>query len=98
MYDKALSDEEAGKVPVCYFVQDDVLMRKYRKFIPPEIPVGDEWRVLRQIVVPSKYRSEILNIAHANKWSLVIKPRQLCWAGLIAMLMCVCVCVCVCVC
>ncbi len=26
---------------------------------------------------------------------MLIKPRQLCWAGFIAMLMCVCVCVCV---
>ncbi len=31
---KALSVEQADNVPVCYFVKDDVLMRKYR---PPEI-------------------------------------------------------------
>ncbi len=28
----------------------------------------------------------------------IIKPRQLCWAGFIVMLICVCVCVCLCVC
>ncbi len=32
------------------------------------------------------------------KFTRVIKPRQLCWAGFIVMLMCVCVCVCLCVC
>ena len=30
MYNKALSVEEAGKIPMCYFVKDCVLMRKYR--------------------------------------------------------------------
>ena len=30
LFNKALSVEEADKVPVCYFVQDSVLMRKYR--------------------------------------------------------------------
>ena len=59
---KALSVEEADKVPVCYFVKDGVLMRKYR---PPNIPATDEWKVYRQIVVPTKYRSEILELAHS---------------------------------
>ncbi len=59
LYNKALLVDEADKVPVCYFVKDVVLMRKYR---PPEIPATDEWKVYRQIVVPSKYRSEILEL------------------------------------
>ena len=53
---KALSVEEADKVPVCYFVKDGVLMRKYR---PPNIPATDEWKVYRQIVVLKKYKAEI---------------------------------------
>ncbi len=47
---------------MCYFVNDGVLMRKYR---PPEIPVTDEWRAYRQIVVPTNYRSEILELTHS---------------------------------
>ncbi len=39
--------------PVCYVVKDGVLMRKYR---PPNIPAIYEWKVYKQIVVPSKYR------------------------------------------
>ena len=57
---KALTVEDADKVPVCYFAKYVVLMRKYR---PPNIPATDEWKVYRQIVVPSKYRSEILELA-----------------------------------
>ncbi len=34
-------------------------MRKYR---PHETPVSDEWKVMKQVVVPGKYRSEILEI------------------------------------
>ncbi len=59
---KALSVEAADKVPVCYFVKDGVLMRKYR---PPNIPATDEWKVYRQIVVLTKYKSEMLALAHS---------------------------------
>ncbi len=53
--DEALSVEEVDKVPVCYFEQDGVLMRNYR---PPDVPASDEWKELKQNVVPAKYRSE----------------------------------------
>ncbi len=47
---------------MCYFVQDGALMRNYRS---PDIPVTDEWIVYKQIVVPTKCRSEILELAHS---------------------------------
>ncbi len=64
LHNKALSVEEAGKIPVCYFAKYCFLMSKYR---PPNIPATDEWRVytVRQIVVPTKYRSEVLELAHS---------------------------------
>ncbi len=62
LYHKALSVEERDKVPVCYFVKDGVLVRMYRS---PYIPVTDEWKVYRQIFVPTKYRSQILELAHS---------------------------------
>ncbi len=61
LYNKAFSVEKQDKVPVCYFVKDGVLMRTYR---PPDIPVTDEWQLYRQIVVSTKYRSEILDIVY----------------------------------
>ena len=41
-------------------LDEEVQMRKYT---PPNIPATDEWRVYRQIVVPTKYKSEILKLA-----------------------------------
>ena len=58
---KSLTMEEAEKVPLCYFMKDDVLMRKWR---PPDASVEDEWKVVYQIVVPKVYRKEVLNLAH----------------------------------
>ena len=36
-------------------------MRKWR---PPEARVNEEWRVVHQIVVPKRYRQDILSLAH----------------------------------
>lgn len=36
-------------------------MRKWR---PPEVPAGDIWKNIFQIVVPRPYQEEILKIAH----------------------------------
>ncbi len=45
LYNKALSAEEADKVPVCYFViYDTRLVRKYR---PHGVPASDEWKVCK---------------------------------------------------
>ena len=58
---KALSEEEAKIVPNCYFIKDGILLRKWK---PPEVPANEDWKVVNQIVVPSRYRDEILNLAH----------------------------------
>ena len=45
---------------MCYFVNDGVLMRKYR---PRYITASDKRKVYKQIVVPSKYRPESMERA-----------------------------------
>ena len=40
LIEQALSQEEAEKVPVCYYKNQGVLMRKWR---PPDASVEDEW-------------------------------------------------------
>ena len=50
-----------SQVPVCYYVKNDILMRKWR---PPDVSANDEW-----IVVPKAYRPEILNLAHETPMS-----------------------------
>ena len=44
--------QEAEEVPVCFYKQNGVLMRKWR---PPDAPANDEWQIFHQIVVPKAY-------------------------------------------
>ena len=66
LFDRALDENEMSQVPVCYYVKNDILMRKWR---PPDVSADDEWTVNHQIVVPRAYRSEILNLAHETPMS-----------------------------
>ena len=56
LFDRALGENEISQVPVCYYVKNDILMRKWR---PPDVSADDEWTVNHQIVVPTAYRSKI---------------------------------------
>ena len=57
----AADENEAAMVPGCYFRKDGILMRKWR---PPEVPASHEWKVIYQIVLPTKHRSDVLSLAH----------------------------------
>ncbi|XP_063963929.1 uncharacterized protein LOC135156194 [Lytechinus pictus] len=61
MFERAISEEEALTVPVCYYTKSGVLMRKWR---PIDVPADEVWKEVHQIVVPSTYRPEILSLAH----------------------------------
>ena len=61
LYHKASNEIDAAGGPVCYFIQNGVLMRKWR---PPDVSVDDEWAFRYQIIVPKPYQSEILSLAH----------------------------------
>ena len=56
-----MTEGEVGEVPVGYFVQNDVLMRKWRD---PRSPASEVWSVVRQVVLPPSYRPEVLRLAH----------------------------------
>nr|XP_054765775.1 uncharacterized protein LOC129272688 [Lytechinus pictus] len=58
---KACSEAEADKVPECFYVKDDILMRKWR---PPRRPADEDWCIIHQVVVPPCYRMDILEMAH----------------------------------
>ena len=66
LFDRALDESEMSQVPVCYYLKNDILMRKWR---PPDVSADDEWTVNHQIVVPRAYRREILNLAHETPMS-----------------------------
>ena len=58
---RALSLDEADKVGECFYIQDGILMRKWR---PPDTPPNEVWQVVHQIVVPVAYRGDIMSLAH----------------------------------
>ena len=60
LFEKAVEESELSKNPVCYFVQNDILMRKWRS---PDVSAEDEWAVKHQIVIPKVYRYEMLSLA-----------------------------------
>ena len=47
-FDRALDENAMSQVPVCYYVKNDILRRKW---LPPHVSADDEWTVNHQIVV-----------------------------------------------
>ena len=66
LFERALDENEISQVPVCFYVKNDILMRKWR---PPDVSAEYEWTINHQIVVPKAYRPEILNLAHETPMS-----------------------------
>ena len=52
---RALPEDEISQVPMCYYIKNGILMRKWRPF---DVPADDEWGVYHQIVVPKSYHHE----------------------------------------
>ncbi|XP_039548082.1 uncharacterized protein LOC120493504 isoform X2 [Pimephales promelas] len=50
-----------------FYWNDDVLMRKWSRSLNSE--QRDDWNAVHQIVVPSKFRSHVLSLAHDHLWS-----------------------------
>ena len=61
LFDIVLSKDELEKIPIGYFLNNGILMRKWRS---PTIPASEEWAVKYQIIIPVIYRLEILKVAH----------------------------------
>ena len=66
LLERALDQKEIDQVPVCFYVKNGILMRKWR---PPDVSAEDEWTVNHQIVVSRVYRPESLNLAHETPMS-----------------------------
>ena len=66
LFQKAVSKMDLAQDPICFYIKNGILMRKWRS---PEVPADDEWAVNHQIVVPKIYRSEILSLAHETPMS-----------------------------
>ena len=66
LFQKAVSETDLAQDPICFYIKNGMLMRKWRS---PEVSADDEWAVNHQIVVPKIYRSEILSLAHETPMS-----------------------------
>ncbi|KAK7926273.1 hypothetical protein WMY93_008583 [Mugilogobius chulae] len=83
----AVQESELLDVPVGFYFKNDVLLRKWT---PPYASDKDDWSVVTQVVVPAKFRPEVLNLAHDNPLAghLGIRKtysrilRQFFWPGL----------------
>ncbi len=63
LFDISVSEEDSKGVARCYFVKSGILMRKWR---PVDVPADQEWHVVYQVVVPRKYRPQLIQIAHES--------------------------------
>ena len=79
LFERVLDENEMSQVPVCYYVKNDILMRKWR---PPDVSADDEWTVNHQNVVPRAYRPEILNLAHETPMSGHLGVNKTCHTAL----------------
>jgi hypothetical protein len=58
--------DEVETFAVGYYVDQGLLMRKWRN---QEVPENETWQESHQVVIPRKHRKEILKIAHENPLS-----------------------------
>ena len=49
LFERVLDENKTSQVPVCYYVKNNILMRKWRL---PDVSADNEWAVNHQIVVP----------------------------------------------
>ena len=66
LLERAFDEKEIYQVPICFYVKNGILMRKWR---PPDVSAEDEWTVNLQLVVPRVYRSKLLYLAQETPMS-----------------------------
>ena len=66
LFKKALSEDEIFTVPVGYYFRNGVLMRKWR---PSDVREDTDWSVKHKIVLPKRFRIDVLSFAHENPLS-----------------------------
>lgn len=57
-----ISPEAAKKKNTAYFIDNGLLMRKWCSKVEEDV----DWNVVYQVVVPNKYRSHVLCVAHEH--------------------------------
>ena len=61
LHDVAVTADEAQNMSQCFYTKSGVLMRKWT---PSGRPPDEDWTAVHQVVVPPRYRKEILRLTH----------------------------------
>ncbi|XP_013419899.1 uncharacterized protein LOC106180458 [Lingula anatina] len=70
---RALPMEETAKVGECFYLKDNILMRKWR---PPDASADEVWCIIHQVVVPVVYHKDIMSLAHDTPMAGIPKAIQ----------------------
>jgi len=69
LFEKAVLMDESTALKSGYLLSDGVLLRKWSPNF--RASAEDDWSVVTQVVVPSKYRHDILCLAHDHRLVLI---------------------------
>uniref|UniRef100_A0A8K9V3F6 Gypsy retrotransposon integrase-like protein 1 n=1 Tax=Oncorhynchus mykiss TaxID=8022 RepID=A0A8K9V3F6_ONCMY len=64
-FSSVVSLEEVKKKNVAYFIDGNLLMRKWKS----HVDAGGDWNAVYQIVIPTAFRQNVLSLAHDHQWS-----------------------------
>ena len=60
-FHRVVEDSNIHKFPLCFYVRNGILMLKCRS---PNVPTNESWNECHKVVVPKKFRSLIISVAH----------------------------------
>ncbi|XP_068206298.1 uncharacterized protein [Palaemon carinicauda] len=61
IYSEVVAEDQINTEPVCYYLRNGLLMRKFRSL---HTPASSTWEIRNQIVIPASLRQKVLHMAH----------------------------------
>ncbi|XP_068220221.1 uncharacterized protein [Palaemon carinicauda] len=61
IYSEVVAEDQINTEPVCYYLRNGLLMRKFRTL---HTPASSTWEIKNQIVIPASLRQKVLHMAH----------------------------------
>ncbi|XP_068229342.1 uncharacterized protein [Palaemon carinicauda] len=61
IYSEVVAEDQINTEPVCYYLRNGLLMRKFRSL---HTPASSTWEIKNQIVIPASLRQKVLHMAH----------------------------------
>ncbi|XP_068204610.1 uncharacterized protein [Palaemon carinicauda] len=61
IYREVVAEDQINTEPVCYYLRNGLLMRKFRSL---HTPASSTWEIKNQIVIPASLRQKVLHMTH----------------------------------